>query len=131
MKKYTYTLLGLFAITPLVSFAALDGVKGFLVAFKGIVNGMIGVVFALGVLFFFWGMTQFILKDSTNEKTRDDGKQKMLWGVIAIFVMASIFGIISFISNSLNIKTSIIPGGGPSGDCVVGSSSDLTPCTGD
>jgi hypothetical protein len=36
-----------------------------------------------------------------NEK--EEGKKIMIWGVIALFVMTSIWGLISFVQNELNI----------------------------
>ncbi len=118
MKKYTlYTLL-LSVVFPVVSFAALEGIKGFLVGFKGILNDLLGVMIGLAILFFFWGTGQFILKDSTNEKTREEGKKKMLWGVIALFVIVSIVGILNFIGNSLGIKPNVSSGSGGNGSDV-------------
>ena len=48
---------------------------------------------ALALLFFFWGLAQFILK-SGDAASHEEGKNKMVWGVIALFVMVSIWGIV-------------------------------------
>ena len=106
MKKNIFLLLCA-CIIPSVSYAALDGITGLLNSVLNIVKMFIPIIFGLAVLYFFWGMGQFILNDAGNDKTRADGKQKMLWGVIALFVMASITGIIVFIGDSIGIKPDI------------------------
>ena len=108
MKKYTYTSILLSALLPLVSFAApLGGVKSLIVSVKDIINtAVIPLMFGLAIVYFFWGVIQFISK-AGEEKAREEGKQKMLWGIIALFVFVSITGILTFIGNTLNIS----PGG--------------------
>lgn len=87
----------------MISFAALGGLKGFLQDFAGLINSGVRVVFALAFLFFFWGAAQFILNDAGNDKTRADGKKKMLWGIIALFVMFSIYGILRMIGTLVDL----------------------------
>ena len=104
MKKYTIQALLLATLLPLVSFAApLEGLKTLLGSSIGILNIVIKLTFGLAIIYFFYGMGQFILH-SDEEKVREDGKQRILWGVIAIFVIASIMGIIAFIGDSTGIK---------------------------
>ena len=107
-KKNIYLIVLVFSvITPIISFAApLDGLKGLITAFGGILNLLIPVVFGLALLFFFWGMAQFILH-SDEEKVREDGKSRMLWGIVALFVIVSIYGIINFIGGTLGINTNL------------------------
>lgn len=90
-------------VSPAVSFAALDGIRGLLIAFGGILNQLIRITFGLALVFFFWGLAQFILRESGEPKAREEGKKKMLWGIIAIFVMVSIYGILNLISGTLGI----------------------------
>ncbi len=120
------TFASLFALlTPFIAFAALDGLSSFLTAILSIIQKqVIPIFFGLAIIFFFYGMGQFILHDAGNEKGREDGKRKMLWGIIALFVMASIMGIIGFLGSSLGISTgtgssSQQCGGGPDQpDCL-------------
>lgn len=100
----TFFIASLFM--PVLTFAALDGVKGLLKAVGGLINLVIPILFGLSLVYFFWGVTQFILHDAGNEKTREDGKKKMMWGIIALFVFISIFGIINWIGGVFGISTS-------------------------
>ena len=110
MKKNLLIILLASLIIPSVSFAALDGVTSLLNTILGIVKLVIPIMAGLAVVYFFWGMGQFILHDAGNDKTRAEGKQKMLWSVIALFVIFSIMGIIRFIGDSIGINTGISNG---------------------
>jgi len=102
-NKFLYASLLLVLFTPIVSFAALGGIKSLLEALKELINLTFPVMIGLAIIFFFWGIGQFILNDAGNDKTREDGKKKMLWGVIALFVMVSIWGILNWISGTIGI----------------------------
>jgi hypothetical protein len=54
---------------------------------------------------FFFGTAQFILgsRDANPDKMKN-GKQFMLWGVIALFVAFSVYGIIIFFQGTLGIQ---------------------------
>ena len=108
MKKHTlkYKLLIISSLFPVISFAALDGVKGLLQAFVKLLNLVIPAIFGLSLIYFLWGGSQFILK-AGEQKARDEGKKKMLWGIVALFVMISIYGIVRAIGLAFNIA----PGG--------------------
>jgi hypothetical protein len=105
MKKNTTTntLLIILAFAPAVSFAALDGVKGLLIGFSGILRLLIPILFGLSLVYFLWGVGQFILHDAGNDKTREEGKKKIMWGIIALFVFVSIYGILGAIGSAINI----------------------------
>lgn len=108
MKKYTnilYAFLLGAILLPQVSFAAFDKIKSLLRDFKSLLDLLIPIIFALALLFFFWGLAQFIR--SVSDKTIQEGKNKMIWGIIALFVMISIWGIIKYIGDSVGIETGV------------------------
>lgn len=109
-NKFLYISLLLSIFIPLVSFAApLEGIKSIILAGKDIINTLFPALVGLAILFFFWGTAQFILNGSAD-KSREEGKKKMLWGVIALFVMVSIIGILNFIGNVFDITPQFLPG---------------------
>jgi hypothetical protein len=57
------------------------------------------LVLALALLFFFWGVAKFILNADNDEK-RTEGKKVMIWGIIALFVMVSVWGLINILANT-------------------------------
>jgi len=103
MKKIYKNLIILLALFPSFSFAALDGLRGLMNSSLDLINLGIRILFALAMAFFFWGLAQFILK-SGDVKLREEGKNRMVWGILALFVMASIYGILAFVGNLVGIN---------------------------
>ena len=62
-----------------------------------IVGMLLPIVFALIVLAFFWGLVKFVF-GGTKDNT-DQGKSLMIWSVIALFVAASVWGIVNLMQN--------------------------------
>ena len=58
---------------------------------------LIPVVIAIGVLFFIWGLVQYIAA-SGDEAAKEEGKRKMIWGVIALFVIISVWGLVALLN---------------------------------
>lgn len=65
-----------------------------------VIDYLVLMVLALALVFFLWGMTQFI-RNADSEEGRKNGKQVMLWGLIALFVMTSVWGIIHFLQSDI------------------------------
>jgi uncharacterized membrane-anchored protein len=106
-NKILNTILVSALLVPNISFAALDGVKGLLQEFAKILNLVVPVLFGLSLVYFFWGVGQFILRDAGNEKTREEGKKKIIWGIIALFVFVSIYGILGAIGDAVGIDVPV------------------------
>lgn len=83
---------------------------------KVIINPIILLLFALAVVYFLFGFVNYLLNPD-NETIRKESKDKMLWGIIGLFVMVSVFGIMSIILNSLGEKRIDINN---SGDYTIG-----------
>lgn len=74
-----------------------------------IINPLIALMFAVAFAYFIWGVVEYVLKGSSDE-ARSRGKQHMLWGIIGIFVMISVFGIMQLLINTLGV-TGVNPRG--------------------
>src|SRR3989344_783379 len=104
MKKAL--LIGASYLLPVVAFAQLDQLEGNIVRPIGrIVSLLIPIVFALALLYFFWGLAQYIL-NSGDEAAQGEGRRKMIWGVVALFVMSAVWGLVRFIGTTFGIDTS-------------------------
>ena len=58
-----------------------------------IVNPLIILMFAVALLFFLYGVVEFII-NSDKADERELGKSHIMWGIIGMFVMASAWGVI-------------------------------------
>lgn len=74
---------------------------GNLVAY--IIQPLIGLIFALALVFFVWGMAQFVL-NAQSDKGREAGKQAILYGIIGLFIMTAVFGILSVVLNTFGVS---------------------------
>ncbi len=74
--------------------------------FTNLLTLAIPVVVALTLLVFFKGIVTFIMK-SGDTKGLAEGKSLLLWGVLALFVMISVYGIIQFFYRDIGFGPSI------------------------
>ena len=74
-------------------------------------NALIGLFITLAIVVFFWGVIKYLMKSSGENA--GEGLKLMMWGVIAIFVMVSIWGIIRLLQNTFKVTSTdpIIPRG--------------------
>lgn len=67
-----------------------------------LVNYSIGLLVAIGLLIFLWGLSRFIMNLGSESKV-EEGKNIMKWGLISLFVMVSVWGIIGFFQRSFQL----------------------------
>ncbi len=108
-----YLLLFLI-LAPSTAFAQ-AGISGLLQSFGDLINPTIGVLVAIGLLVFFWGLAKFIFRVGGDEKAVEAGKKLMIWGLIALFVMVSVWGIVAFLEDAFLPGPSPTPGATPPG----------------
>lgn len=70
---------------------------------------LLPILIVLALVIFFFGVAQYVLNGENTEE-RAKGRQFMLWGVLALFVLVSIWGIIKLLSVTFGFGvSSIIP----------------------
>jgi len=105
MKKLAL-IVGALAL-PLVSFAqSLTNLQTLVTSIGTIVNLAIPILFAIALLIFFYGLVKFIFGQAQG---KDEGKKIMIWGIVALFVMAAVWGLVTFIGSALGINQSAAP----------------------
>jgi len=63
----------------------------------GVINPLILLVGALALLYFLWGVSKYIWHSGDAEK-RSEGYQIMIYGIIALFVMGSVWGLVQVLA---------------------------------
>jgi predicted permease len=100
LQKISIVSIGF--LTPALVFAQGDrgietgGVKRLLVEVNSVISYVIPVLISLGVLAFMWGVVMYLFKPD-----KSDGKMFMLWGIIALFVMTSVWGLVGILRGTL------------------------------
>jgi hypothetical protein len=113
MKKLiSLSALGMFA--PVFAFAQLAGggstIINAVTTLGQVVNALIPIAFAAALLFFFWGLAQYIWGGAEE---KEKGRNLMIWGVVALFIMASIWGIVGVLRTTFGVgaaTTVVVPG---------------------
>lgn len=108
MKKLAFTI-GALAL-PLTSFAALTNLSNLVTDIGNIVNKVIPIMFAIALLGFFYGLVKYIFG---GEEGKTDAKKTMIYGVIALFVMASVWGLVRFIGEAVGVDQNAAPAVNP------------------
>ncbi len=79
-----------------------------IVLFINLLLKMLPIVFGLAILVFWWGLAKFILK-AGDESAREEGKQIMKWGIVALVVMVSLWAIVTLVSGEFGITLRGLP----------------------
>ena len=105
-KVITYLSSGLVLALPVVVLATEEtvgnNIKDLVTSVGTIVDSLVGVLMTLAIIAFFWGLVKYIWNAGDEEK-RKDGKWMMIWSVVALFVMVSIWGLVGFIGSAVGI----------------------------
>ncbi len=94
------------AVVPVPGFSAdvdLNYLESALDAIATLVAQLVPLAIAIGLLFFIWGIVQFIVS-SGDEEARDAGKRRMVWGIIALFVIVSVWGLVGLLNELTGIE---------------------------
>ena len=69
-------------------------------------KSVVPLIFALAVAMFVWGVVQYVI-NSDEEAKKAKGKQFMIWGIIALTVMVSVWGLVSILGGTFGIDYAI------------------------
>ena len=68
-----------------------------------IINPLIGLLFALAFVMFIWGSAQLIIH-SGDAENRKKHQSILTWGLVGMFIMASVFGILQVVLGTFNVE---------------------------
>ena len=72
-----------------------------------ILNPLILLAFAVSTVYFFYGIVKFLAKGSeVVDKSREEAQKAILWGLVGMIVMFSVFGLIRFVLDTFGINSS-------------------------
>lgn len=68
-----------------------------------IINPIILFLFALAIVYFLYGMLEFLLNQQ-NDEAKTTGKSHMIWGIVGIAIMLGVWTIMNIVINTFNIE---------------------------
>lgn len=84
-----------------------------------ILNLIIPVIMGLGVLYFIWGVVQYVIRDS--EEAKKKGRDHIIYGLIGLAIIVSLWGVINIVVQSFGLSGGTAPTvTAPTGVCPSG-----------
>ena len=72
-----------------------------------LINPLIIFMFSAAFLYFIYGALEFFI-NSASAGEKGTGKQHMLWGVVGMFLMISVFGIMKLIESTFGLGSNVL-----------------------
>lgn len=69
-------------------------------------NSIVPFLFAIALVIFVYGVVKFIKESDSKQK--EEGKNFMIWGIIALFVMVSVWGLVNVLNVTFGVRN-VIP----------------------
>lgn len=70
----------------------------------GVMNTVVvPIIIALAFLMFVWGIVKYFFIHGGEEKSREEGRDFILWGLIGMVVLFSVWGFVNILLSTLGI----------------------------
>jgi hypothetical protein len=70
----------------------------------GLLNTVaVPVIFALSFAAFVWGVMNYFFLHGGNEEKRSEGRQFVLWGILGMVVIFSVWGFVNILLSTLGV----------------------------
>ena len=97
-------LLGLFAL-PLLVFA--QDVFEVLGDITNVLNAIIPILLLLALVVFLWGVFRYVTSGDSEDKAK--ARDLMIYGIIALFVMVSVWGLVNVLVATFGLSVTAPP----------------------
>ena len=94
---FPYLSIGLLLFFPVITLAAPANFKDIVLIVVEILTAILPVIVTLTFIYFIWGLTQYLKSEDTK---KDDAKGIMIRGLIALFVISGLWGIMRILTKT-------------------------------
>jgi hypothetical protein len=114
MKKKLLVLVAVLG-SPMLAFAAActtlttgsggassGTIANLLCTVSNILNAIVPVLVALGVVYFVWGVISYVI--ASDEEAKSSGRNRMIWGIIGLAVIIGLWGLVGILGNTFGIN---------------------------
>lgn len=99
LKTIWLLIVSYLLLAPFISYAAPTDFKSLVNIFIQVLKLVISLVYMLSILAFFWGIAKYIFS-AGSEDQKKEAKNVMTWGLVAIFMLTSFYGILKLFGGS-------------------------------
>lgn len=112
MNKHILTKLAIGSSALLPFIAQAQDISSALTTVQTLLNSIIPVLMILATIVFLWGVIKYITAGGDEEALKT-GRAYMIFGLIGLFVMVAVWGIVVLLINTFGVGGVGIPTGGP------------------
>lgn len=87
---------------PVLAFAAVDDADSLFVLVNSILTQILPIIIAIAVIFFVYNAFMYMI--AADEGRKGEAKSKMIYGIIALFVMVSVWGLVAVLSGTFGFE---------------------------
>jgi hypothetical protein len=106
MKKLVKIGAGIVSALPFAAFAQQANpnyLSSLITSAKVLLDQLVVFLIALAVVWFIWNVIRYTM--SSDEEKKGAAKSQMIWGIIAIAVIVSVWGLVSILQNIFGVNT--------------------------
>ena len=96
--------------TSCAAVASTNGLSDLLCRVSNLLNSVLPVIVAIGVLYFVWGVVSYVI--ASEEEAKKAGRDRIIYGIIGLAVIIGMWGLVNLVRNSFgltNTTTIILP----------------------
>ena len=72
-----------------------------------LLNRIIPVLISLGVIYFIWGVVQYMI--GGDEEKKKKGKEKIIYGIIGLVVIVGMWGLVNLVTSTFGLSNTGVP----------------------
>lgn len=105
MKKLIPVII---SVAPMFAFAATGNITNFISTAKSLIESVIPLLMVIATVVFLWGIISYIMAAGDEEKVKE-ARSFIIYGLIGLFVMVSVWGLVGVIAGSFGVSGTNIP----------------------
>lgn len=79
---------------------------------SSITTALVPILMTVALLYFIWGLIKYIIAAGKGDAEEGkQGKKIMIWGIVALFVMASVWGLTGMLGRIFGVGSGVAPSG--------------------
>lgn len=103
MKKII-SIVSLFALPSLAFADTVRDADSLFALVRSILGNVLPIIVSIAVIWFIYNVFAYAI--SADEEKKGEAKSRMIWGIVALFVMVSVWGLVGILSKTLNLDPS-------------------------
>lgn len=122
LRKLRHIILVVWVFTPISALAQawsgvcsyetyrMNSIKSILCAISATIYPIIQLLIVLATVVFLWGIIRYIASAGNEEKLKE-GKNLIVYGIVGLFVIISVWGLVKLLASSFGVIGVGIPAG--------------------